>query len=148
MLFFSNPNIDMSYVDGVSLTHGSSSRQHIWTFASAINEDELNTDSKCPCTNTAISNMVPPRPSFVGYDYFCDTAVIIGFNGSSFYSDDPLWDGAGCGPQSTCCSFNSPPWFYKQLPQITTDNIEMRVCRDQERANEDIAVEIVELYVQ
>ena len=61
---------------------------------------------------------------------------------------DPLWDRAGCGTQSTCCSFNSPPWFYKQLPETATDDIEMRVCHDQARNDEDIAIEIVELYVQ
>ena len=143
-----NPSIDTYYVDGVSLTHGSSPRQHIWTFASAINEDNLSADSKCPCTNTAISSMVPPPPPFVGEDYFCDTATNSGLFERAYYITDPLWDGAGCGPQSTCCSFNSPPWFYKQLPQPTTDDIEMRVCRDEGRANEDIAIDIVELYVQ
>ena len=59
--------------------------------------------------------------------------------------DDPLWDGAGCGPMSTCCA---PPWFYKQLPQPTTDDIEMRVCRDEDASNEDIAIEMVEIYIQ
>ena len=50
-----------------------------------------------------------------------------------FYSSDPLWDGAGCESTSTeCCTFNSPPWFYKQLPQPTTDNIEMMLCRDKD----------------
>ena len=146
--FISNLKIDTIYVDGVSLTHGSSPRQHIWTFASALNEDEQYSDSKCPCTNTIISDMVPPPPQFVGDDYFCDTGIDTGIRIGVFYSDDPVWDGAGCGPQSTCCSFNSPPWFYKQLPQATTDDIEMRVCRNKGRANEDIAVEIVELYVQ
>ena len=139
-------NIDTFYVDGVSLTHGSSPRQHIWTFASAINEDDLRPTQKCPCTNTAISSMISPPPPFVGEDYFCDTATYSGVSGEVFYGDDPLWDGVGCGPQSTCCS--SPPWFYKQLPQATTDDIEMRVCRNEGRANEDIAIEIVELFVQ
>ena len=68
------------------------------------------------------------------------------FQSGRFYSEDPLWDGAGCGPQSTCCSFNNPPWFYKQLPQPTTDAIEMRVCRNEPASNEDIAIEIVEIY--
>ena len=92
--------------------------------------------------------MVQPPPQCVGDDYLCDTAVATAPSHQSFYSDYPLWDGAGCGPQSTCCSFNSPPWFYKQLPQTTTDDIEMRVCRDQERDDKDIAMEIIELYVQ
>ena len=141
-------NINNIYVDGVSLTHGNSPRQHIWTFASADNEDDQRPSFKCPCTNTAISDMAQLPPSFVGDDYFCDTALDTGNVGGVFYSDDPLWDGAGCGPQSTCCSFNSPPWFYKQLPQTTTDDIEMRVCHNGLRANEVTAIEIVELYVQ
>ena len=146
--FISNRKIDTIYVDGVSLTHGSSPRQHIWTFAGARDEDDQRPNLKCACTNTAISNTVPPPPQFVGNDYFCDTAVATAPTTQIFYNSDPLWDGAGCGPQSTCCSFNSPPWFYKQLPQTTTDDIEMRVCRDSGSANEDIAIEIVELYVQ
>ena len=31
--------IDETYVDGVSLTHGSSPRKHIWTFATALDEE-------------------------------------------------------------------------------------------------------------
>ena len=62
-----------------------------------------------------------------------------------FYVNDPLWDGAGCGPQNTCCSFNNPPWFYKQLPQHTTDDIEMRVCRDQVSGDEDVAIETIDI---
>ena len=62
--------------------------------------------------------------------------------------NDPLWDGAGCGPTSTCCSFNTPPWFYRQLPQPTTDDIEMRACRNEDASHEDIAIEMIEIYIQ
>ena len=42
-----NPNnIDANYVDGVSLTHGSSPRQHIWTFAGA-NYEEVQIMRRC-----------------------------------------------------------------------------------------------------
>ena len=88
-----------------------------------------------------------PPPEFVGNDYFCDTGSS-DFNSNIFYSDDPLWDGAGCGPQSTCCSFNNPPWFYKQLPQPTTDDIEMRVCRSDSTGDEDIGIEMFDIYIQ
>ena len=30
-----SPTLDSNYVDGISLTHGASSRQHIWTFAAS-----------------------------------------------------------------------------------------------------------------
>ena len=52
------------------------------------------------------------------------------------------------GPLNACCSFNNPPWFYKELPQSTTDDIEMRVCKDQDAINEEIAVELTSIYVQ
>ena len=58
--------------------------------------------------NTAISSLIPPHPLFVGQDSFCDRATDTGITSEVIYSDDPVWDGAGCGPQSTCCSFNSP----------------------------------------
>ena len=138
-------NIDTYYVDGVSLTHGNP-RQHIWTFAAAYGETS-NSDYICPCTNTNKAGSAIPSPEFVGNDYFCDTGSS-NYSVSIFYLDDPLWDGAGCGPLSTCCSFNNPPWFHKQLPQSTTDNIEMRVCRDQDSLNEDIALETIHLFVK
>ena len=136
-------NINTNYVDGVSLTHGDP-RQHIWSFVAAQDEAGSNPSSACPCNNAP---QATPPPAFVGNDYFCDT-------GSEerreliFYGDDPLWDGAGCGPLNTCCSFNTPPWFYKQLPRPTTDDIEMRVCTIGNIANEDVTIEIVEIYVQ
>ena len=139
---FVNANADGTDVDGVSLTHGNP-RQHIWTFVAASDEVSSYPRSNCPCTNTDTAS---PPPAFVGNDYFCDT----GSSGTAalgiFYGDNPLWDGAGCGPLNTCCSFNNPPWFYKQLPQPTTSDIEMTVCRT--NTDEDIAVETVDIYVQ
>ena len=82
-------------------------------------------------------------------DYFCDTATGRRFIHSQFYPADPLWDGVGCGPLSTCCSFNNPPWFYKQLPQPTTDNIEMRLCRMDSSVNRiDVLIESIEMFVR
>ena len=143
-------DINTYYVDGIILTHGMSPKQHIWTFAAAGNEDDEDPNLKCPCINTAISSnisMTAPPPPFVGNNYFCDTAAVTGRD-RMFYEEDPLWDGEGCGPQNTCCSFNNPPWFYRELPQSTTDDIEMRVCRNEDRDNEDIAIEVVEIYVR
>jgi dynein heavy chain len=134
-------DLSSHYVDGVSLTHDPP-RQHIWTFAAA--RDEVS--GYCPCGNTGQQSRAPS--AFVGNDYFCDAGSTT-YAGRIFYADNPLWDGAGCGPQSACCSFNNPPWFYKQLPQPTTNDIEMRVCRDYgPYTNEDIAIEVVEIYVQ
>ena len=143
-----NPTIDTFYVDGVSLTHGNP-RQHIWTFASANDEVTGHPPSNCPCTHTPTASQAAPPPEYVGNDYFCDT----GSSGTRsqqpiFYGDDPLWDGAGCGDLNTCCSFNNPPWFYKQLPQHTTDDIEMRLCTDQGGGDEGMVVEMVDIYIR
>ena len=133
--------IDENYVDGISLTHGNP-RHHIWTFAAVA--DELG--SACPCVSSISISFSSP-PAFVGEDYFCDTGSADRWE-PTFYVDDPLWDGAGCGPLNTCCSFNTPPWFHKQLPQPTTDDIEMRVCRDQWSDDEDVAIETIDIYIQ
>ena len=127
-LYYSNRRytIEDRYVDGMSLTHGRHPRQHIWTFASAVSESYSNYRA-CPCTRTdrPYTGAVPP---YIGEDYFCDTAVTQTWPTNVVYADDPLWDGQGCGPTSTCCSFNRPPWFCKQLPQPTTDDLELRAC--------------------
>ena len=139
--------IDDQYVDGISLTHGHNPRKHIWTFVAAVHEViTSHPHNICPCTN--IHNPVTiPIPPYVGSDYFCDTASE-GRYQHIFYPSDPLWDGQGCGRLNTCCSFNNPPWFMKELPSSSSDNIEMRLCADQLRTDEDINFETVELYVQ
>ena len=147
--FETSTNIDSNYVDGISLTYGSNPREHIWTFAAAPDEVGEFGDRRlyCPCTNINFPESASQPPSFVGNDYFCDTASEHRFQ-NIFYADDPLWDGAGCGPADTCCSLNNPPWFLKQLPSSTTDDIEMRICRDYLAEDEDTPIETVELYVR
>ena len=114
----SAPGLENAYVDGVSLTHGApGSRQHIWTFAAALYETGHSPVFACACSNTN-EVFAYDVPAFVGDNYFCDS----GNPGPEFdspivYADDPLWDGEGCGPTSTCCEFNNPPWFCTTLPQ-------------------------------
>ena len=140
--------IEGPYVDGVSLTHGSpGARQHIWSFAAGLLEtrNPIYPTYSCPCLGGT-------TPSFVGNDYFCES----GNPGPTFtnilYASDPLWDGQGCG-SPPCCDLTSPPgvtapWFCKQLPQATTDDLEVRICANQETSNEDTPVELIELYIR
>ena len=69
-----NHSIDNNYVDGISLTHGSNPREHIWTFAAALDEVGTLPFDNCPCTNTNLNASASRPPSFVRNDYFCDTA--------------------------------------------------------------------------
>ena len=134
-----NSNINSAYVDGVSLTHGNP-RKHIWTFAAAGGRSRI-------CASCRDET----RPDSVGNDFFCDTGnpASSGSTPGIFYADNPLWDADGCtSVGNECCPTDNPPYFLKTLPQPTTDDIEMRVCRDEVRGNEDIAIETVEIYVQ
>ena len=132
--------IDGAYVAGVSLTHGSP-RQHIWTFAAGNAEARPTRNDACPC-DASISITIPP---FVGGDYFCESGMNANYI-TGFHPDDPLWDGEGCSSNSSCCSFNNPPYFTKQLPSPTSDPIEARLR--QFDVEDDSPVEFMELYVK
>ena len=131
--------INESYVTGVSLTHGSP-RQHIWTFAAGASEGQPTWVDACPC-DASINITIPP---FVDGDYFCESATT-GNPGNRFYPNDPLWDGEGCSSSSSCCSFNNPPYFTKQLPSPTSDPIEARLCWLDIHGS---PIEFIELYVK
>ena len=51
-----------------------------------------------------------------------------------YHFDDPLWDGPGC-IHSNCCSVPNQPWFYRQLNETTSANIEARLCNKRSFAN-------------
>ena len=144
-----NPTIDSPYVSGLSLTHGLlGQRKHVWTFAGTKDETSREHDS-CPCINPA--HTWPFKvPSFVGDSYFCDTGTHT-YNYDDYnkvFMDDPLWDGEGCGGSSTCCSFNSPPWFCQRLNYHTSDDLELRLCSFYRSFIEDKLVSLVEIYVK
>ena len=141
-------SINTYYVDGISVTHGSP-RQHIWTFACGL--DEHHSGGSCPCVAGSTQSRQNYIPSFIGQNYFCESGLTTWPQTSGvFYANgDPLWDGQGCGPTSSCCTFNSPPWFNVTLPAPTTDDIEVRICSGHGGINtEDTPIQLIELYVK
>ena len=136
-------SIDSYYVDGLSVTHGNP-RQHIWTYAAGAKGDVTYTCCNCPCAATP----GPAPPSFVGENYYCESGTETGYSFNAYYFSDPLWDGAGCSASNTCCSNTNQPWFHHQLSSITQNDIEVRICRGDGFSNEDILVDILELYIQ
>ena len=142
-------SIDAQYVSGLSLTHGApGSRQHIWTFASGLfagSQGGYNIN-KCPCDN---GNTTYPSPPFVGNDYFCEsTRTVSNWRVRHFFPNATLWDGQVCEGGGTCCKFNNPPWFTKNLTSSATDDIELRLCLSSGSSIANIALEQLELYVQ
>ena len=131
-------NINSYYVDGISITHGSP-RQHVWTLMADWRVGE------CPC------NYLIPQAPFIGTNYFCES----GNDNSTeqihiLYTEDPLWDGKGCGTNETiCCSALGLPWFHRDYGNVTTtDYIELRVCGDESTDDEDVTVSFYEIYVK
>ena len=139
----SHNNINAEYVDGVSITRGSP-RQHIWTLMAGSTEG-LSTHMDCPCNAGSTVSV----QSFIGNDYFCESANTQLTWSLIFYPSDPLWDGEGCGGiEGACCNVPNIPWFYKQLSSSNTNAIELRVCTDQSTSDEDIRVSMYEIYVK
>ena len=142
--FDQNPSltIDGNFLDGIILTYGSP-RCHIWSFTGGNSQYRTNKNG-CPC-NSGSSAIIP---EFIHNNYFCDSGHQYSTEASFiYYLNDPLWDGEGC-VNGNCCQFNSPPWFCKDLPQSTTEDIELRLCLDERTSNEDTPFEVVEVYVQ
>ena len=138
--------IDSYYVYGVSVTRGSP-RNHVWTFAAGASEGGFTTHIgfNCPCSNCGHPHNAVP-PAFVGNNYYCESGnPARTVDGYHLYSTDPLWDGQQCEYQ--CCSNGkSPPWFSVELPNPSTDDIEVRICIGQP-TYDDIVIQLLELYV-
>ena len=141
--------IDNGYVDGVIITYGRSPRQHVWTFAAAHDEVPGHNVHSCPCANNkshvAYTGLIP---EFIGDDYYCETGSRTSAQ-NRYYTEDPLWDGNGCGRFSTCCEGEIKPWFCKDLAEYVSSDIEVRVCADATRNNdEDVLLREIVLYIQ
>ena len=140
--FFLNQGIDQSYLDGIALTYADPPC-HIWSFAAGVHQYHTGQNG-CPCNNGNSGT----APDFVGNDYFCDSGYEINSSPPPIHLlNNQLWDGSGC-VNGDCCEFNSPPWFCKDLPEYTTEDIELRLCLNEALSNEDVLIEVVELYVQ
>ena len=143
-------DINSYYVDGVSITYGSL-RKHIWTLMAGICEASIFQagHNDCPCSQGSVQNST--LQSFIGNDYFCESGnpSTDGSFEYKLYTQDPLWDGKGCGSlEGNCCSATGLPWFNKVLNSTTTDYIELRVCGDQGTNDEDVPVSFYEIYVK
>ena len=137
-------DINSYYVDGMSITYGSP-RKHIWTYAVGISDDHnYNGNYNCPCAKYP----GPAPPSFVGDHYYCESGNTGTYDFTTVHINDPLWDGEGCGTDNNCCAQPGMPWFCRTLPQEVEGDIEVRLCADEGLANEELYLELLEIYLQ
>jgi len=131
--------IDGEYVEGLSLTYGNP-RHHIWTYANG-RLDNPKHPYNCPCDGGL------PPPPFVGTNYYCESGAADKRNDSAYYFNDPLWDGSGC-IKSNCCDNPTQPWFYRELNETTTSDIEARICRVDRFSVGSTLIDQLEIYIQ
>ena len=113
-----NLTVEHNYVDGVSLTHGPVG-ERVHIWSFAASICQLGSQDK---------------PDFVKDHFSSDDGSLT----------DPLWDDNQC--PGTPCSKSS--WFFRNLTEGTYSDLEIRVCRDQGRHDEDVLLTYVELYAQ
>ena len=111
----SSTTINDNYVDGISLTYGTSNKTHIWTFIADGVQSNQNSPGRVP-------GYVGDYYSWLNYESLCTS------NASSCYSP-----------------------FFRLLQQPVTEDIELRLCRDQCRVagtgSEGVFLENLEIYV-
>ena len=142
---------DDLYAEGISITHGSSPRRHLWTYAVGQNANpnpRYSPTDQCPCTTEGSSRTLP---TFLGNDYYCDSGNP---NRSSISSAhlylDRLWDNTGpsCVSGSTCCDNPGQPWFKRKLAEPANEDVEMRWCGNELPIDEATATYRVELHIR
>ena len=133
----------MYYVDGFSITYGSP-RKHLWTYAGGVSDNANYPSWNCPCAKYP----GPSPPVFVENNYYCESGNSGGLNFRPIYVNDPLWDGEGCGTGNNCCAQPGMPWFCRTLPQEVEGDIEVRLCANQAYYDEDMFLELLEIYIQ
>ena len=139
----STRTIDNQYLDGVSITHGSGPRTHIWSYPAGVTTTRTDRFG-CPCN----SGSTVTAPSIVGTNYYCESATASIASGT-FYPDDVLWDGQQCtGAEGTCCTNPDQPWFNTTLSRNANDDIELRLCFDESVNTEGTPLELIELYIR
>ena len=136
--------IDQYYLSGLSITHGApGSRNHIWSYAAGWREDTSHVYN-CPCSSHPRTEQL--TPDYVGDHYYCDTATYY-YPKAEWYTNNTLWDGKDCYSGSKCCNNDRLPWFWRTLPQETTDNVEVRWCTSYEIGYDKVSTELLEIFV-
>jgi hypothetical protein len=127
--FGDNPpnNINDTYGDVISITNmPASTREHLFSYAVGFGTSN-NDDSNCPGVN---GGSYPP--SFVGNDYYCETANTSGNGPSSQWYTTPIYQN----------------YWFQVLSNSTDSEIEARIIGTDVSSDEDIGVGKMELYIR
>ena len=142
--YLNQTSLDESYVSGLSITLGAPgiNRTHIWTYAGGLQESTSH-GCNCPCAK------FPGRspPSYVGDNYYCESATRYRPHLYQWFINNTLWDNQDCYPKSKCCNNPQAPWFTRDLNTPTQDDVEIRWCSVSGAHFDIVATEQVEIYI-
>ena len=101
----------------------------------------------CPCAAHPGTELL--TPDYVGDHYYCDTATYYGHPQLEWYTNNTLWDGKDCYPGSKCCDNERLPWFWRTMPQETSDDVEVRWCvsNSGDIGYDKVSTELLEVFV-
>ena len=138
-------DISVLYMDGIVIK-GAHSNQHIWAYAVGLERypTTQNFTNICPCASKNFTGKVPPH---IGKHYYCDSGADSEPTHGTFYTE-PLWTGKGCTGNNLCCSRYGMPWFCRTLPMPTTDGVRVENCHNTQTKKEDVALELLEIYIR
>ena len=114
---------------------------HIWSYAAGLSE-VVSTPCNCPCAKYPGDS----PSSYVGTDYYCDTATVTA-GSQQWYTNNTLWDGKDCYPGTNCCANTRLPWFWRTLKQETNNDITVRWCTAYQIQSENFGTELLEIYI-
>lgn len=138
-------DIESEYVDGISITHGQSPRNHVWTYAVGWRQYNVERNPERDNNSCPSAGYGQPQPDFVGDNYICSSGNPGPGLSWSLFPSTPLWSNilgncVNCGDDHL--------FFCVNLPAPTTDDLEIRVCADEGLSNEDIRIESMDFYIR
>ena len=134
-------SINRAYLSGLSITYKCCGwRRHIWSYAAGFREYGYSS-TNCPCAYNGGRSA-----SFIGSDFYCESGTHTTPT-QQWHTSNPLWDGKGCHSDSGCCKNTRMPWFWKALPEESTSDVELRLCKPGGIDKDKTGIELFELYV-
>ena len=123
--------------DGINIIRGTT---HLWSYIAGWSEKRHILS--CPCAGSGYKGRIPIANNYFYCESGSDDRVT---DNSKVFWDDPLWDGANCPSGNSCC--DNYGWFTRKVIE-SSDDIELKWQLNERKANEDIYVDIVEIYIK
>ena len=135
---FSSFNIPYSRVYGIVRAYGVGTPDGFISISQGINDNYVD--------GISFTYGMPPNRQYI-YS-FAATSGSCYLNKPNFVSSDYNCLTTLTTAALVCSGSSCLKYFFEQLEVSTDQDIEMRVCRDQSRNDEDIVIEDIEIYVQ